>query len=126
VVSEDVTVQQVACHMHVRGKSYRIWAELPDGRQMELMNMPHYNFAWQQQCEPAEPVHLPKGHYDNSRNNALLLQYDTPDREVVWAERTIDEMMGGHLLHTVDSQHLSPVIDGRTGHAIQKAAQNRQ
>jgi hypothetical protein len=78
-------------------------------------------------------VHLPKGtivhyeaHYDNSRNNALLLQYDTPDREVVWAERTIDEMMGGHVLHTVDFQHLNLVIDGRTGQAIQKAAQNRQ
>jgi hypothetical protein len=45
VVPEDVTVQQVACHMHVRGKSYRIWAELPDGKQMELMKVPHYSFA---------------------------------------------------------------------------------
>jgi hypothetical protein len=48
----------------------------------------------------------------------LLMQYDTPDREVVWAERTIDEMMGGHVLHTVDSQHLNLTIDGRTGHAV--------
>ena len=131
-VPEPVTVQQVACHMHVRGKSYRIWAELPDSRTVELMNVPHYNFLWQQQYELAEPVHLPKGsiihyeaHYDNSPANALLLQYDTPDREVVWAERTIDEMMGGHVLHTVDSQHLNLTIDGRTGHVvsqIQRAA----
>jgi hypothetical protein len=133
IVPEDVTVQQVACHMHVRGKSYRIWAELPDGNQAELMNVPHYNFAWQQQYELAEPVHLPKGtilhyeaHYDNSRNNALLLQYDTPDREVVWAERTVDEMMGGHVLHTVDSQHLNLMIDGRTGHPIRNNAQDRR
>jgi hypothetical protein len=111
--------------MHVRGKSYRIWAELPDSRAVELMNVPHYNFLWQQQYELAEPVHLPKGsvihdeaHYNNSPSNTMLLQYDTPDREVVWAERTIDEMMGGHVLHTVDSQHLNLTIDGRTGHVV--------
>jgi hypothetical protein len=135
-VPEPVTVQQVACHMHVRGRSYRIWAELPDGREVELMNVPHYNFLWQQQYELAEPVHLPKGsilhyeaHYDNSRSNSLLMQYDTPDREVVWAERTIDEMMGGHVLHTVDSQRLDLTIDGRTGHVVSTqiagATQNR-
>jgi len=124
-VPEPVTVQQVACHMHVRGKSYRIWADLPDRGAVELMKVPHYNFLWQQQYELAEPVHLPKGsiihyeaHYNNSPSNTMLLQYDTPEREVVWAERTIDEMMGGHVLHTVDSQHLNLTIDGRTGHVV--------
>jgi len=55
----------------------------------------------------------------------LLLQYDTPDREVIWAERTIDEMMGGHVLHTADSQHLNLTIDGRTGHPVRSVAQVR-
>ncbi len=133
IVPEDVTVQQVACHMHIRGKSYRIWAERPNGSTVELLNVPHYNFNWQQQYELARPVHLPKGtvlhyeaHYDNSRDNVTLLQFDTPEREVTWGGRTIDEMMGGHVLYTVDSQHLNLTIDGRTGHPLPSAQQAAQ
>jgi hypothetical protein len=126
VVEEPITVYQVACHMHLRGKSYRIVAELPDGRQTELMNVPHYNFGWQQTYELATPIHLPPGTkvrylaaYDNSAQNTAIGQYDTPDREVDWGERTRDEMMGGHVLYTADAEHVELVIDGKTGHVIE-------
>ncbi|MCI0621820.1 MAG: hypothetical protein L0387_09140 [Acidobacteria bacterium] len=124
-VTEPITVTQVACHMHLRGKSYRIVAELPDGKEVLLMNVPQYSFSWQQLYELAQPVKLPGGTrlhyiatYDNSRRNTALEGYDTPDREVTWGQRTIDEMMGGHVLHTSDGEHLGLTIDSRTGQAV--------
>ena len=61
-----------------------------------------------------QPVHLPAGTvlryhatYDNSAANPFVVQYDTPNREVTYGERTVDEMMGGFVMHTVDSEHLS-------------------
>lgn len=127
-VPGPITVYQLACHMHLRGKSYRIVAELPDGNQLVLMNVPRYNFNWQQMYVLAKPVQLPAGTkvhymatYDNSRNNQFLAGYDTPDHEVTWGERTIDEMMGGHVLYTLDTEHLDMVVDGKTGAALNGA-----
>lgn len=40
---------------------------------------------------------------------------------MTWGGRTIDEMMGGHVLYTVDSQQLNLPIDGHTGHPLPSA-----
>lgn len=34
-----------------------------------------------------------------------LLEYDTPNRDVTNGERTVDEMMGGYVMHTVDREN---------------------
>jgi len=125
-VEVPITVYQVGCHMHIRGKSYRIVAELPDGRKIELLNVPKYNFDWQFMYRLARPVSFPAGTvlhhvatFDNSAANPLVLKYDTPDREVFRGERTIDEMMAGFVMHTVDPEKLDGTIDGRTGTAFE-------
>ena len=124
-VKEPMTVYQVGAHMHLRGKTYRIYADLPDGKQIELLNVPRFNFNWQLMYDLAEPVHLPAGTtihyiatYDNSPANPLVSQYDTPNREVDYGERTVDEMMGGYVMNTQDSQDLSLMVDGHTGAAV--------
>ena len=83
-VTEPMTVYQVGAHMHLRGKTYRIYADLPDGKTLELLNVPRFNFNWQLMYDLAEPVHLPAGTtihyiatYDNSASNPLVAQYDT-------------------------------------------------
>jgi hypothetical protein len=113
-VKEPITVYQVGAHMHLRGKAYRIDAELPDGSKVELLDVRRFSFAWQLMYELAQPVHLPAGTvlryhatYDNSAANPFVVQYDTPNREVTYGERTVDEMMGGFVMHTVDSEHLA-------------------
>jgi hypothetical protein len=113
-VKKPITVYQVGAHMHLRGKAYRIDAELPDGKTIELLNVSKFDFNWQLMYTLAEPVHLPAGTilhyratYDNSAANPLVVRYDTPDREVTYGERTVDEMMGGYVMHTVDSETLS-------------------
>jgi hypothetical protein len=50
------------------------------------------------------------------------VKYDTPNREVTHGERTVDEMMGGFVMHTVDSEGLGLMVDGRTGTALKVAA----
>jgi hypothetical protein len=113
-VQAPITVYQVGAHMHLRGKAYRIDAELPDGKKIELLNVRKFSFAWQLMYELAQPVHLPAGTllryhaaYDNSAGNPFVVEYDTPDRDVTYGERTVDEMMGGFVMHTVDSEQLS-------------------
>jgi hypothetical protein len=121
-VESPITVYQVGAHMHLRGKAYRIDAELPDGQSLKLLNVQKWNFAWQLMYVLAQPVHLPAGTivhytatYDNSTANPLVMKYDTPNREVSNGERTVDEMMGGYVMHTVDSEHLGLMLDARTG-----------
>jgi len=86
-------------HMHLRGKSFRYEAVLPDGRRETLLVLPRYDFHWQLTYYLAEPRLLPKGtriectaHYDNSVNNPYN---PDPDRTVRWGEQTWDEMMTG-------------------------------
>ncbi len=92
-------------HMHLRGKSFRYEARYPDGTTEILLDVPHYDFAWQQTYELAEPKLMPKGtklrciaHYDNSPGN---LANPNPKAIVHWGEQTWDEMLMGFLDMTV-------------------------
>jgi hypothetical protein len=123
-VTAPITVYQVGAHMHLRGKAYRIEAKLPDGQEIELVNIPKWDFEWQLMYNLAKPLKLPKGTlitylatYDNSSGNPLVMKYDTPNRDVTNGERTVDEMMGGYVMHTVDDESLGLDVDGRTGRA---------
>jgi hypothetical protein len=129
-VEQPMTVYQVGAHMHLRGKAYRIDAVLPDGGKVELLNVNRFNFNWQLMYDLAEPIHLPPGTvihylatYDNSPANPMVAKYDTPNREVTYSERTVDEMMGGYVMNTVDSEKLGLMVDRRTGTAVKAAAQ---
>ena len=123
-------MHQVGAHMHLRGKTYRIYADLPDGKSLELLNVPRFNFNWQLMYDLAgAQFHLPAGTtlhyiatYDNSASNPLVAQYDTSNREVTYGERTVDEMMGGFVMNTADGQDLAIVVDGRTGAAVKESS----
>ena len=128
-ITRPMTVYQVGAHMHLRGKTYRIYADLPGGERVELLNVPRFSFNWQLMYDLAQPVHLPAGTvihyvatYNNSASNPFVMQYDTPDREVDYGERTVDEMMGGFVMNTTDAQDLSLVVDGKTGEAVKITA----
>jgi hypothetical protein len=129
-VTQPITIYQIGAHMHIRGQAYRIEADLPDGKQVELLNVPKFAFDWQLMYVLKDPVHLPAGTvvhytatYNNSRTNRLLMRYDTPNRSVGNGERTVDEMMTGYVMYTTDSEHLNLSLD-RAGHPVQLAAGN--
>ena len=99
VMEEDRLIYALAPHMHLRGKSFRFTAVFPDRRKEILLDVPRYDFNWQNVYRLAEPKVLPAGtnldclaSFDNSENN--LLNPD-PSSQVHWGDQTWDEMMVG-------------------------------
>jgi peroxiredoxin/mono/diheme cytochrome c family protein len=88
-------------HMHVRGKSFRYEAVLPDGTRQPLLNVPDYDFNWQTSYRLKTPAEFPAGtqmecvgHFDNSADNP---NNPDPDEVVEWGEQTWNEMMIGYF-----------------------------
>jgi thiol-disulfide isomerase/thioredoxin/mono/diheme cytochrome c family protein len=99
LVKEDRVIYDMVPHMHLRGKSFRFTAVYPDGRNEVLLDVPRYDFNWQNVYRLAQPKTLPAGTridclaaFDNSESN--LLNPD-PASEVHWGDQTWDEMMVG-------------------------------
>jgi hypothetical protein len=96
-IRQDMVLYSIQPHMHLRGRSMKYTAVYPDGREEELLNVPHYDFNWQIVYELAKPVALPAGttvrveaRWDNSANNRYNPR---PDQEVFWGEQSWDEML---------------------------------
>jgi peroxiredoxin len=88
-------------HMHLRGKAFRYEAEYPDGRREVLLDVPQYDFNWQNTYVLAEPKLMPAGtrlrctaHFDNSPDN---LANPNPAASVRWGDQTWEEMMIGYF-----------------------------
>ena len=86
-------------HMHGRGKDFEYRVVYPSGEKQVLLDVPHFNWHWQNWYTLAEPVSLPAGakiectaHFDNSANNP---DNADPNKEVLWGEQSWDEMMVG-------------------------------
>jgi peroxiredoxin len=98
-------------HMHLRGKSFRFDAIYPDGREEILLDVPRYDFNWQNTYALTEPLRLPEGTqirctaaYDNSAEN---LANPNPNLPVTWGDQTWQEMMIGTMGVCLAEQNLS-------------------
>jgi peroxiredoxin/mono/diheme cytochrome c family protein len=103
---EEVELLSLFPHMHLRGKSFRYAVRFPDGREEVLLDIPRYDFNWQNAYQLAEPRLIPAGtrmrceaHYDNSENN---LANPDPGKAVGWGDQTWEEMMIGYFNVAVD------------------------
>ena len=108
---EDTLVYAFLPHMHFRGKSFRFTAIYPGGSKEVLLDVPRYDFNWQNVYWLAEPKLLPAGSrlvcdaaYDNSENN---LANPDPTRQVHWGDQTSDEMFVGSYYSVPADQDLS-------------------
>jgi hypothetical protein len=96
----DITLLSLFPHMHMRGKSFRYELILPGSETREiLLDVPHYDFNWQNSFIFAEPRQIPAGsvvhctaHFDNSTEN---LANPDPTKSVRWGPQTWEEMMIG-------------------------------
>jgi hypothetical protein len=93
----DVDAFAVSAHAHYIGKTMKLTATLPSGETKVLLNIPDWNFAWQDGYSFADMVALPKGtrldgevSWDNSDSNPR--NPSTPPVLVTWGERSRDEM----------------------------------
>jgi peroxiredoxin len=96
---EDSLLLELFPHMHLRGKAYRYTALYPDGREEILLDIPRYDFGWQNIYAFREPKLMPKGtvlrctaHFDNSADN---LSNPDPSQIVRFGDQTWEEMMIG-------------------------------
>jgi hypothetical protein len=98
---ETVSLVGMRAHMHMRGKSFVFRAVYPNGESETLLDIPHFDFAWQPYYYLDTPKLLPRGTrvectavFDNSPNN----RYNPdPAATVFWGPQTWDEMMIGWL-----------------------------
>lgn len=87
-------------HMHTRGKSFRIEL-IGEDQDTVLLNVPRYDFNWQNFYRLAQPVPIAEGEvlfvtaaYDNSTGNPFN---PDPDATVFWGDQTFEEMMIGYI-----------------------------
>jgi peroxiredoxin len=121
---QDTLLYSLLPHMHLRGKSFRFEASFPDGRREVLLDVPRYEFDWQNVYVLAEPKLMPEGsvlhclaRYDNSAGNP---SNPDPTRAVSWGEQTRDEMLVGYVEVALADQDLS-----RAGPASRKLDDGR-
>ncbi len=106
-ITKDSLMLAMFPHMHLRGKAFRYTAQYPDGQSEVLLDIPRYDFNWQNSYVFPEPKRLPKGteihcvaHFDNSEEN---LANPDPTKDVTWGDQTWEEMMIGYFdLTTVE------------------------
>ncbi|MEX2115118.1 MAG: redoxin domain-containing protein, partial [Pirellulales bacterium] len=102
--ASDTLILSFMPHLHLRGKAFRYDLQYPDGRVETLLDIPRYDFNWQNTYVLAEPKFVPKGarlhcvaHFDNSEEN---LANPDPTQPVGWGEQTWEEMMIGWFVRT--------------------------
>lgn len=107
----DVLLLAMFPHMHLRGKSFRYEAAYPDGAREVLLDVPRFDFNWQNRYELAEPKRLPAGtalrcvaHYDNSADNP---NNPDPDATVRTGQQSWDEMFNGYFEFALADQDLT-------------------
>jgi peroxiredoxin len=108
---QDTLLFSLLPHMHLRGKSFRIEARFPGGRREVLLDVPRYEFDWQNVYVLSQPKLMPEGavlhclaRYDNSAEN---LSNPDPKAAVTWGEQTRDEMLVGYVETALADQDLS-------------------
>jgi tetratricopeptide (TPR) repeat protein len=93
----DVDVLSVYPHAHYLGKHVEAWAETPTGERVWLLEIPNWDFDWQDEYRFREPVRLSAGTllhmrytYDNSSANEQ--NPSDPPIRVTYGPRSVDEM----------------------------------
>lgn len=94
-IPDNAELLAVAPHMHLRGKSFRLFAE-SDARKDVLLDVPKYDFNWQHVYEFKDPIPLANLKelefdvvFDNSKENPVN---PNPDEHVCWGDQTWEEM----------------------------------
>jgi hypothetical protein len=92
-------------HMHLRGVAFRYELHYLDGRRETILDVPRYQFNWQEEYIPQEPIEVPAGAwlratgwFNNSNANPAN---PDPTQTVRFGEQTYEEMMVGFFSYAV-------------------------
>jgi hypothetical protein len=97
VLPMDVKAFGISAHAHYIATTFNVTATLPDGKTKTLLQIPEWDFGWQEQYRFQDYLDLPKGTklhvkitYDNSASNPR--NPTDPPRRVRWGKESTDEM----------------------------------
>jgi thiol-disulfide isomerase/thioredoxin len=106
----DMRIVSVLPHMHLRGKAFRIEAVDREGKRQLVLDVPRYDFNWQNTYVFAEPLRMREGSmlqcvatYDNSEDNPAN---PDPTKAVHWGDQTWEEMLVAQFEAVLDDQDL--------------------
>jgi hypothetical protein len=112
----DMLMLAMFPHMHLRGKAFRYTAIYPSGEREILLDVPRYDFAWQNSYEFVEAKKMPRGTrlfceawFDNSAEN---LANPDPTDTVRWGDQTWEEMMIGYFDATPVEEGIGSLQEG--------------
>jgi hypothetical protein len=122
-VPAAMTATAIAPHAHLICTSMWSFAVLPNGDTIPLIDIPNWDFSWQDFYSFRNPIHVPAGTqlhgyatYDNTANNPN--NPNSPPQLVTLGEATTDEMMLFFFAYTPGSyQDTLIVVDDGTGPA---------
>jgi hypothetical protein len=118
----DVHAVGIIPHAHYICRRMRGFAVLPKGKRVLLIDIPEWDFAWQQNYRYREPLLLPAGtrlemefQYDNSDGNPR--NPFRPARRIAWGPDSTDEMAGLHVqvipVRDSDAEELGQTLWGK-------------
>ena len=123
-LDRDVLLSSFFAHMHLRGKSMRCRARLPDGTVETLLSIPVWDFSWQRNFALKEPRFLPAGTellvdgtFDNSADNP---KNPDPTAWVSWGLQTKDEMFQFYVTY------LAPRVDDRRDGSASRSVDTKE
>lgn len=119
----------LAPHMHLRGKSFRVIADV-DGQRKDLLSVPHYDFNWQHLYQFVDPPELDSlgeieciATFDNSAENPFN---PDPEQIVTWGDQTWEEMTVAFLDVARSRAAPKPVQTAKNAEVEAAEAQQRQ
>ncbi len=102
----DVSVLAVSPHMHLLGKSFKVYGIKSNGDSIPMIKINNWNFHWQGSYNFRKVLKVPLGSklygeatYDNTINNPY--NPSNPPRDVSLGEATTDEMMLCYFSYTL-------------------------
>lgn len=123
---KDVIMVGIVPHMHLLGRSMRVTATQPNKEREVLIDIPEWNYNWQDEYYYERPIRLKAGTrlvveavFDNSASNPS--NPSSPPKRVTWGEETTDEMLFCFFLLTADrTEELIHTIFDNLGHDLKQ------
>lgn len=127
---KDVILVGIVPHMHLLGKSMKVTAQRPDAESEVLIDVPEWNYNWQDEYYYERPFSLQAGTvltveavYDNSDGNPS--NPSSPPKRVTWGDETTDEMLFCFFLLTAEkTEDLIHTIFDNLGHDLKQPRKN--
>jgi hypothetical protein len=107
VLKDDYLMKTIQPHAHLLCKDFRSFAITPEGEVIPFVNIPEWDFNWQETYHFKTALFVPKGSviyaeatYDNTDKNPQ--NYFSPPIDISYGWRTVNEMMNVIFTYEVE------------------------